>query len=53
MVLYQLPSLECLDQEGLFFLIQRGLEIMQSLVGTRYFSTMDLKSRFWQVKMLE
>ena len=26
---------------------------MESLVGTRYFSTMDLKSRFWQVKMSE
>ena len=26
---------------------------MESLVGTRYFCTMDLKSRFWQVKMSE
>ena len=26
---------------------------MESLVGTRYFSTMNLKSRFWQVKMSE
>ena len=31
--------------------IPRGLEMMESLVGTRYFSTMDLKSGFWQVKM--
>ena len=31
--------------------LPRGLETMESLVGTRYFSTMDLKSRFWQVKM--
>ena len=27
--------------------------MMESLVGARYFSTMDLKSRFWQVKMSE
>ena len=33
--------------------IPRGLEMMESLVGTRYFSTMDLKSGFWQVKMSE
>ena len=33
--------------------IPRGPETMESLVGTRYFSTMDLKSRFWQVKMSE
>ena len=26
---------------------------MESLVGTRYFCTMDLKSGFWQVKMSE
>ena len=26
---------------------------MESLVGARYFSTMDIKSRFWQVKMSE
>ena len=31
--------------------IPRGLETMESLVGARYFSTMDLKSRFWQLKM--
>ena len=33
--------------------IPRGSETMESLVGTRYFSTMDFKSRFWQVKMSE
>ena len=28
-------------------------ETMESLVGARYFSTMDLKSSFWQVKVSE
>ena len=28
-------------------------ETMESLVGARYFSTMDLKSNFWQVKVSE
>ena len=27
--------------------------MMESLVGTRYFSTVDLKSSFWQIKMAE
>ena len=27
--------------------------MMESLVGARYFSMMDLKSGFWQVKMSE
>ena len=30
-----------------------GPETMESLVGARYFSMMDLKSGFWQVKMSE
>ena len=33
--------------------LPRGPETMESLVGARYFSTMDLKLGFWQVKMSE
>ena len=33
--------------------LPRGPEMMESLVGARYFSTMDLKLGFWQVKMSE
>ena len=31
--------------------LPQGPETMESLVGARYFSTMDLKSGFWQIKM--
>ena len=31
--------------------IPRMQETMESMVGAQFFSTMDLKSRFWQVKM--
>ena len=31
--------------------LPRMQETMESMVGTRFFSTMDLKSDFWQVKM--
>ena len=33
--------------------LPRMQEMMESMVGGRFFSTMDLKSRFWQVKMSE
>ncbi|MCG8625304.1 MAG: reverse transcriptase, partial [Proteobacteria bacterium] len=33
--------------------IPRGPETIESLVGARYFSTMDLKSGFWQVKVAD
>ena len=33
--------------------LPRMQETMESMVGTRYFSCMDLKSSFWQVKMSE
>ena len=33
--------------------LPRMQETMESLVGARFFSMMDLKSGFWQVKMLE
>ena len=33
--------------------VPRGPETIESLVGSRYFSTMDFKSGFWQVKVAE
>ena len=35
------------------YLIPKCLETMESLVGAHYFSTMDLKNGFWQVKVSE
>ena len=35
------------------YLIPKCPETMESLVGAHYFSTMDLKSGFWQVKVSE
>ena len=36
-----------------FYPLPRMQETMENMVGTRYFSCMDLKSGFWQVKMSE
>ena len=33
--------------------LPRMQETMESIVGARHFSCMDLKSGFWQVKMVE
>ena len=35
------------------FPLPRMQETMESMVGARFFSSMDLKSEFWQVRMLE
>ena len=33
--------------------LRRMPEIMETMVGAHIFSCMDLKNRFWQVKMAE
>ena len=35
------------------FPMPRMIDTMEMMVGTRIFSSMDLKSGFWQVKMVE
>ena len=50
--LHRLSMLECQDQEGLIP-PPRMQETMDSMVGARHFSCMDLQSSFWQMKMLE
>ena len=49
-ILYRLQMSECPYKEG-FTPNTQMPETMESLVGARYFSTMDLKSSFWQVKV--
>ena len=36
-----------------FYPLPRIQEVLESLVGTGHFSCLDLKSRFWQIKMEE
>ena len=50
----------CIDFRKLNFRTKKDLfplprmqETMESMVGARFFSSMDLKSGFWQVRMLE
>ena len=51
LILYRLLSPQHLDQKGCLPLVTCMQETMESMVGTRHFSCMDLKSGFWQVKM--
>ena len=50
--LYQLLPPECLHQKG-FLPLHRIQEVLESLVGAGHFPCLDLKSRFWQIKMEE
>ena len=51
-VLHRLPSPQCRTKKDAYPLPHMQ-ETMESMVGTRHFSCMDLKSGFWQVKMAE
>ena len=50
-VLHILHTAECPHKDS--YLIPKCPDTIESLVGARYFSTMDLKSGFWQVKVSE
>ena len=41
---------ECPYEEG-FLPLAQNKEALESLVGAGHFSCLDLKSRFWQIKM--
>ena len=50
-LLHRLLQTQHAHQEG-FIPWQWIQEVLESMVGTTHFSTMDFKSRFWQVKMV-
>ena len=51
-VLHRLQTSECSHKKD-SYPIPKGPETMELLVGARYFSTINLKSGFWQVKVSE
>ena len=50
--MHRLLASQCLHKEGLYPL-PRVQEALESLVSAGYFSYLDLKSGFWQIKMDE